>query len=190
MANSNFLFKFIMSFEGGFSDHPFDRGGATNKGVTIGTWRKVGYDKDGDGDIDVDDLRLLSYADVRDRVFLPLYWNRWRAGEIMSQDVANLCVDWVWASGKHGITGVQKLLGVAADGIVGPLTLSALNAANPSGLFDAIKEARRAFLLDIVNRDSRQRVFLNGWMRRLECIQYGSLTLNTFPIEIINFKEL
>ena len=60
MAKVDILLPFILSFEGGFSNHPADKGGATNKGVTIATWRQVGYDKDGDGDIDVNDLRLIT----------------------------------------------------------------------------------------------------------------------------------
>ncbi len=59
MAKIEILSPFILSFEGGYVNHPNDKGGPTNKGVTIATWRRVGYDKDGDGDIDVDDLRLL-----------------------------------------------------------------------------------------------------------------------------------
>ncbi len=64
MADVKILAPFILKWEGGFVDDPVDRGGATNKGVTIATWRQVGYDKDGDGDIDVDDLRLLTQDDA------------------------------------------------------------------------------------------------------------------------------
>ena len=59
MAKIEPLAKFILSFEGGFVNDPKDHGGATNKGVTIGTWRQQGYDKNGDGRIDVKDLRLI-----------------------------------------------------------------------------------------------------------------------------------
>ena len=66
MANVNQLAPFILKWEGGFVNDPADLGGATNMGVTIGTWKSCGYDKDGDGDIDVDDLHLLTRADVEE----------------------------------------------------------------------------------------------------------------------------
>jgi hypothetical protein len=28
-----------------------------------------------------------------------LYWDKWKADQIKSQSVANILVDWVWASG-------------------------------------------------------------------------------------------
>ncbi len=40
MANINKLKPFILKWEGGFVDDPADLGGATNKGVTIGTYRE------------------------------------------------------------------------------------------------------------------------------------------------------
>ena len=49
MANVNQLAPFILKWEGGFVNDPADLGGATNMGVTIGTWKSCGYDKDGDG---------------------------------------------------------------------------------------------------------------------------------------------
>ena len=145
MANVNQLAPFILKWEGGFVNDPADLGGATNMGVTIGAWKSCGYDKDGDGDIDVDDLRLLTREDVVNRVLKPHYWDRWKADDIKSQSVANILVDWVWASGAHGIKIPQRLLGVSVDGIVGPKTLAAVNARNPRELFDMIKIARFDF---------------------------------------------
>ena len=110
-------------------------GGATNMGVTIGAWKSCGYDKDGDGDIDVDDLHLLTREDVVNRVLKPYYWDRWKADSIQDQSVANILVDWIWASGVHGIKIPQDLLGVIPDGIVGPKTLVAVNSRNPRELF-------------------------------------------------------
>lgn len=190
MANVNVLLPFILRWEGGFVNDPADAGGATNKGVTIATWRNVGYDKDGDGDIDVDDLKLITDADVRDRVLVPHYWNRWKADQIRSQKVANILVDWVWGSGKHGIVIPQRLLGVEPDGIVGNKTLAAVNGADPNRLFDAIFAARMKFLNDITAESiakyekrigrrateselmkNTNKRFLKGWTRRLNDIK-------------------
>lgn len=133
---------------------------------------------------------MLTDADVRDRVLKPAFWDRWKADRILSQGVANILVDWVWGSGKHGIVIPQRVLGVTPDGIVGEKTLAAVNAANPQQLFDAIFEARKKFLNDItaqsvakyerkIGRKATEaelkkhtnKRFINGWLRRLEAIK-------------------
>ena len=190
MANVDKLLPFILKWEGGFANDPADAGGATNKGVTIATWKRCGYDKDGDGDIDVVDLKLITNNDVRNRVLKPAYWDRWKADNIHSQKIANILVDWVWGSGKHGIVIPQRLLGVNPDGIVGDKTLSAVNFADPDQLFDAIYNARVKFLKDItassiaayekkIGRKATEQElmkhtkkrFLKGWLRRLADIK-------------------
>jgi lysozyme family protein len=172
MADVKLLAPFILKWEGGFVNDPADRGGATNKGVTIATWRQVGYDKDGDGDIDVGDLRLITTDDVVKRVLKPHYWDRWRADEIRSQSVANILVDWVWSSGANGIKVPQRVLGVAQDGVVGPKTIAALNVQNPRAFFDRIKAEREAFFRRIVQNNPSQNKFLNGWLNRLNDLKF------------------
>lgn len=172
MANIDNLAPFILRWEGGFVNDPVDKGGATNMGVTIGTWRSVGYDKDGDGDIDVDDLRILTREDVIERVLRPHYWNRWRADEIHNQSVANILVDWVWASGAHGIRRPQRILGVTADGIVGPKTLAAVNSMDPMELHFRIKNDRIKFIDEICQRDPSQERFRKGWLNRINALVY------------------
>lgn len=172
MADVRKLAPFILKWEGGFVNDPDDLGGATNMGVTIGTWKSCCYDKDGDGDIDVDDLHLLTREDVVNRVLKPHYWDRWKADEIKSQSVANILVDWVWASGAHGIKIPQRLLGVTVDGIVGPKTIAAVNAKNPRELFDMIKIARFDFIEDICRKRPTNNKFKRGWMNRINDISY------------------
>ena len=172
MADVNKLAPWILKWEGGFVNDPDDSGGATNKGVTIKTWKQVGYDKDGDGNIDVKDLKLLTVDDVIKVVLKPHYWDRWKADEIVSQSVANICVDWVWASGKPGITRVQKLLGVKQDGVVGPKTLAALNSRSPLPLFGAIKQERIKFIDEICIKNPKNLKFKKGWLNRLNDLKY------------------
>ena len=171
MAKIEPLASKIFKWEGGFSDDPIDRGGATNMGVTIRTWRQVGYDKDGDQDIDIDDLCLLTREDAT-MVLKHFYWNRWRAGEIQSQAIANILVDWVWCSGKWGIVIPQRILGVDDDGLVGRITLQAVNSMEPEVLHSLIVKARKRFIKRIIYRDPNQKRFEKGWLNRLNDFKF------------------
>lgn len=166
------LVPFILKWEGGFVDDPADLGGATNKGVTMTTWKQVGYDKNGDGCIDILDLKLISNNDVLLRVLKPYYWDRWKADEIKNQSVANILVDWVWASGAYGIRIPQRVLGVKSDGIVGPATIAAVNVHDSFELFKKIKHTRTEFIENICKSRPENRKFRKGWLNRLEAIKY------------------
>jgi lysozyme family protein len=157
----------LLLLEGGYSNDPADRGGATNMGVTLSTWRRVGYDKDGDGDVDPEDLLRLTHNDVKS-VVRCFYWSRWRADEIESQPVAEILVDWLWCSGKWGIILPQQILGVNPDGYAGPKTLSAVNQANPVEFHRQVFERRMQFIRQIVENDPTQGKFLKGWRNRLK----------------------
>jgi hypothetical protein len=66
--------EFALQWEGGFVNDPDDPGGATNYGVTLRTLRDAGYDIDGDGDVDVDDIRNLDLGTVA-KIYREKYWN-------------------------------------------------------------------------------------------------------------------
>lgn len=173
MANVRKLQNFILRWEGKFVNDPADSGGATNMGVTLATWRAYGYDKDGDGDIDVDDLRLITEDDAIDRILKPYFWDEFRGDEIRNQSIANICVDWAWSSGaKKVIRKVQRLLGVPIDGIVGPKTLTAINAAAPRLLFNTIKAARLAYVEQVAAANPVKQRFLKGWKNRINDLTF------------------
>lgn len=178
MAKIEPLAEYILSFEGGFSNHPNDKGGATNMGVTISTWKAQGYDKDGDGDIDIQDLKKITKKDATD-IMKKNFWNRWRADEIKDQSIANLLVDWVWSSGMNGIKIPQEMLGVKADGIVGPKTIAALNSQIPFYFFEKLKQRRRQYIDRICINNPAKKCFMAGWYRRLNAINFGFLVDST-----------
>lgn len=179
MANIKVLAPFILSWEGGFVNDPADAGGATNKGVTLATWRKVGYDKNRDGVIDVADLKLISDEDAINVTLKPHYWDKIKATDIHDQSVANILADWAWGSGPASAAkAIQRMVGVTADGVVGPKTIAAINAHEPKTLFNRIKAERERFFKQCVANRPANAKFLRGWLRRLSCINYGSLTCN------------
>lgn len=169
MAHHSKLVPFILRWEGGFVNDPDDRGGATNMGITLGTYehycRRRGYPRP-----TVERLRGLSQETWED-IFVSMYWQRWRADMITSQAVANILVDWLWLSGGYGITIPQRVLGTRQDGIVGAKTLRAVNRSNPQELFDRIYRERLAFIDRICAFRPANNKFRRGWINRLEALR-------------------
>ena len=175
MADVNILAPFILKWEGGFVNHPNDPGGATNMGVTLKTWKSQGYDKDGDGDIDVVDLKKITKQDAI-KMLKNNYWSRWFADQIDSQVVANILVDWVWISGAWGIKIPQRLLGLKEDGIVGYQTMRALKESidTPVKREKFIKELYRAryeYINNIIKANPKLAVFKKGWLNRMKDLE-------------------
>jgi lysozyme family protein len=83
-------------------------------------------------------------------------------------------VDWRWLSGSYGIKIPQRLLGVVPDGVVGPKTIAAVNAADPKKLFDDIKAARVQYINDIIVKTPTNERFRRGWMNRLDAMRFES----------------
>ncbi|MDR1182568.1 MAG: peptidoglycan domain protein [Bacteroidales bacterium] len=168
MADYKQLVPFILKWEGGFVDDPLDKGGATNKGVTIATFRQF-YG----ADATVEQLKNITDKQWN-HIFKSGYWNKWLADEIRSQSVANILVDWLWLSGSPAIKNPQRLLGVVPDGVVGPKTIAAVNAAEPKKLFGDIKAARVQYINDIIVKTPTNERFRRGWMNRLDAIRFES----------------
>ena len=175
MANINEFVPLLFRWEGGYVNDPDDRGGPTNRGVTLNTWRAHGYDINGDSVIDLNDLKQISREDAVEHVLRPHYWNRWQADQIHSQAIANLLVGWVWGSGKYGITIPQGILGVKQDGIVGIKTLNAVNNyPDQEELFYKLWHGKRAYLNMICIDRPQNKKFLKGWLNRLNDYKWFS----------------
>lgn len=167
MASIDNLTPFILKWEGGYVHHKNDKGGATNRGVTYKTWED--YCKRKGKEASLTTLRHMTKEEWRD-IFMEHSWNPWQADKIASQRVANICVDWSWMSGAGVIKRVQKIVGVKADGAVGPQTLAAINGMSEDYLFALIKQARKDYYEAIVRAKPDNAVFMKGWLNRLDAI--------------------
>lgn len=155
----------------GFANDPADTGGATMCGVTLAAFQA--YMKEARHQaVGVTELKAISYATWLD-IFKKKYWDRWQGDKIVNQAIANIVVDWVWASGAYGITRVQRLLGVKTDGQVGPKTLAALNARSPLPLWGAIKNDRLKYINEIIARRPANEKFRKGWVSRINDFKYS-----------------
>ena len=161
---------FEKSKERGFANDPDDLGGATMCGVTLDTYTsycsKKGYPRP-----TVVRLKALTYKEWLE-ILKTMFWDRWRADQIANASVAIILVDWVWCSGKYGITIPQKAIGVTVDGIVGPKTIAAVNARCSKQLFDLIKKERLAYIERICKSRPANVKYKNGWLNRLNDIKF------------------
>lgn len=167
MADYRLLIPKILKWEGGFANDPDDAGGATNKGITLATFRRFYGD-----DATVEQLRNITDAQWA-HIFKSGYWDKLRGDDIASQSVADICVDWAFNSGTGIIRRIQKIVGAEADGVAGPKTVAAINAREPEALFYQLRQARIAFVETIARNKPSQRKFLQGWKNRINSFGYG-----------------
>jgi len=150
--NFDAAFQRVLKHEGGYVHHPSDPGGATNMGITEAVARRVGY-KGAMQDLPVD---------LAKRVYLEEYWKPMRADELPFA-VRYALFDSAVNSGVGQATKwLQRALGVADDGALGPKTLAAANAANPESLRARIMAQRLRFLTNLDTFGA----FGRGWTRR------------------------
>lgn len=171
----------IVRREGGFVNDPDDPGGATKHGVTLGTLRQLGLDLDGDGDVDVQDVRKVSEAQAIE-LFLKHYFYAPQIGRlpvVIQASVFDMQVN----AGSNAVKILQRLLRqmgheLRVDGRIGPRTASAADAAAkvaPKHLADAYGIARRNYYFRLADRRPALRKFARsdaggkgGWIKRAE----------------------
>lgn len=146
-------FSKLIEHEGGFSNHPDDKGGATMWGVTEAVARQNGYNAP------MKDM-TLDYAKV---LYRRLYWDAVRADEL-PDDVRFIVFDAAVNSGVgRSIKWLQEAVGAAQDGVLGPKTLTAVRQLPPLLLVARLCAIRLRFLTNLPNWNS----FGKGWARRI-----------------------
>lgn len=171
----------IVAREGGYVNDPDDPGGATNYGVTIHTMRRLGLDLNEDGQVDTDDVRVLTKAHAVS-IFVEHYFKGPRIDrlpEALHATVFDMYVN----AGANAVKILQRLLvemriDVDVDGVIGPQTIAAVKqaaAAAPEHLVDAYGIARRNYYYELADRRPASRKYARrrdggkgGWIRRSE----------------------
>lgn len=145
----------------GYVNDPLDRGGETKYGVA----------KTANPDLDITGLDW----EAAKRVYYRRYWLASDCDDVtlMSPRIAVLHFD---GAVNHGVGRagrfLQRAVGAAEDGDVGPGSLRAVKAAievkGDIGICHLICDYRETFYESIIARNPSQARFRNGWMRRIK----------------------
>ena len=159
---------FVLSKEGGYGDHPADRGGETNMGITAGTLAAA-YAKGLVGHNSVKDLLRFE----AEAIYKADFWNNYGFGEIPWP----ACLVLLDAAVHHGGGGLARLAQrtcntfgstLVMDGKWGPLTKAAVMMWSPDDEFSRLFLVKRKDYIDtIISGNKSQEVFRNGWYKRL-----------------------
>lgn len=158
--------SFVLRHEGGYTNNPLDRGGATNRGITQGTldaWRiSQGLPRS--------PVSGLSGQEIN-AIYQKKYWTPVCAGNLD----APLDLVVFDAAVQHGpsraVRWLQESVECQQDGIAGPKTLQAVSAfVERHGLHDLMRDymlRREDYYHAIVEKDPKQVVFARGWAIRM-----------------------
>jgi type VI secretion system secreted protein VgrG len=172
MADFEKAIPHILKYEGGYVWHKKDPGGETNLGITDRLDGKVDgmIDLDGDGKGDVT-VKGLTVAQAK-QVYKKRFWDVMKGDDFVDQQVATLVFDGFVNMGANGIKMLQRALYLVDDGKVGPKTLNAVNAADPRFVFTRVKALRQSFYISLADRKPDMKVFLKGWLNRIQSFEY------------------
>lgn len=158
--NANFAASLaaVLESEGGYVNHPLDKGGATNRGITQTTyddWRHSCSLPDAD-------VRTISDEECA-AIYRQRYWNGVHADELPS-GVDYATFDLAVNSGvNRACRFLQRAVGAVEDGIIGPKTLAAVKALPPLTVVNTLCDERLAYLRSLPNYGT----FGKGWTNRV-----------------------
>lgn len=156
-----------LKHEGGWADHPDDPGGATMRGVTIGTYAQFKGRK-----VTKAELRAMTDDDLR-AIYRRGYWDKVR-GDDLPDGLDLVAFDAAVNSGPaRGARWLQQAIGVTDDGKIGPATITAARSTyGPAAVMRAIA-VRRGFLKSLKTWPT----FGKGWTVRLDAIEAAALAM-------------
>lgn len=152
--------------EGGWANHPEDKGGPTMRGITLETYRRYVNPK-----ATINDLKKLSKEEAND-IYVKEYYYGMNVDKL-PEPLQELVFDMNVLHGpKNAGIIIQRALGdagnpVPVDGIVGTGTREAMANVDPEALREAINTEREDFIYKIVRNNPSQGKFLEGWLNRI-----------------------
>ena len=172
MASFDAFFPTLLKHEGGFVNDPADPGGATNKGVTLGTFQSCAKQYLG---IEPTLANLKALTDAQaGKIYKPLYWDKVRGDDIALQELANMVFDFQVNAGGSASKLLQRVLNdlgakppLEVDGDIGPGTMAALKGADPKAVYRRYKQGRIDYYQDLVAKRPALGKFLKGWLIRV-----------------------
>jgi len=151
----------VLREEGGFVNNPHDPGGMTNMGVTKASWEMYVQHP-----VTEDEMRKLTLADVIP-FYRTNYWDTIR-GDSLPDGIDYAVFDMAVNSGVgRAAKTLQAVLGVKADGSIGPATIAACEAANARDVTTQFCEKRLAFLQGLPTWNT----FGKGWGSRVARVE-------------------
>ncbi|MFI2810854.1 murein L,D-transpeptidase catalytic domain-containing protein [Microbulbifer sp. JSM ZJ756] len=152
---------FTLKNEGGYVDHPADRGGATNKGITIGTLSAyLGRD------VSKAEVKNLSYETIRD-IYKRNYWDVLNLDHVVDQSIATALFDMGVLCGTGTAARLcQDVLDIPESKKMDAGTLKAINRVADDEFIPAFIDRNIRRFEAIVKKRPSQRVFLRGWKNR------------------------
>jgi len=178
MSRENYgaCLKHVLKWEGGYVDHPKDPGGATNHGITRAT-----LSKHRGKPVSKQDVRDLSVAEAGE-IYRPRYWLAVR-GDDLPDGMDLVAFDGGVNSGpSRGARWLQKGLGVAADGRIGPQTIeAALTHSTPVKAIQRACLARMGFLRQLRTWST----FGKGWARRVADTEATAVAMHTRSVSAL-----
>jgi lysozyme family protein len=157
-----------LRWEGGYSNDPYDPGGATMRGVI----QRV-YDGWRDGQhLPRRPVHEIEAPEI-EAIYRANYWALVRGQDLVPG--VDLCIFdmGVNAGPTQAIRSLQRVLGVAVDGHLGPATMAAAQRREAGELIHAYAEERRRFYRSL----STFWRFGAGWLRRAEGVEAAAIAM-------------
>jgi len=182
MANFNKIFNDLIIIEGGYSNHPQDRGGETQYGITKDVAHENGYDGD---------MRNLSLDEAR-VIYEKQFFNHYGFEQIQNTKIAGELFEFTVNTGR-GASAVRflqraynllnKNITLTEDGKLGPKTAQTINSYKfYKSLYKVLNIFQGTYYIYLAENDvtakedlllhkerhgsDRMKTFIRGWIDR------------------------